>query len=80
VGGYRGLAQAGGLFLGALDAQDGAAAGLRQGERGDERQAGVLAWDGQLDQLEQRGHAIQRDHVRLDDRTGLGCLLRQFSP
>jgi hypothetical protein len=80
LGGDRGLAQAGGVFFGALDAQDDAAVGPGDGERGDECQSGVLPRDGELDQLEQGGHAVQRHHVGLDDRTRFGRFRRQFSP
>jgi len=73
------LAEAGHVFLRALDAQDHAALGLRQGECRDERQAGVLAGDRQLDQLVERRHTIQAHHVCLDDRAGLGGFPRQLS-
>jgi hypothetical protein len=74
-----GLAEAGHRPLGALDAQDNGAGAPRHGERGDERQARVLAGDRQLDQLEHRRQAVQRHDVGLDDRAGLGGLLGQFS-
>jgi hypothetical protein len=59
LGGDRRLAEARRVLLRTLDPHYGAALGPRQGERGDERQAGVLTRDRQLDQLEQGRHTIE---------------------
>jgi hypothetical protein len=73
------LAQARQVALRALDAQHHTALLPRHGERGDERQAGVLSGDRQLDQLENGRQTVERHHVDLDDRTGFGRLLGQLS-